>query len=116
MPADGSSCCPFASNGDVGTSRFEEQFWRRLNNFTHVQNASILAGRRRLGYARSSYILWRVTDAHRIVLAATDRHRQLVTTSRDFPASSSDFDEKKIFHIAHWHHKGSKVTWESERF
>ena len=55
MPADGSFCCPFASNGDVGTSRFEEQFWRRLNNFTHVQNASILAGRRKLGYARSSY-------------------------------------------------------------
>jgi hypothetical protein len=51
------------------------------------------------------------------VLTATDRHRQLVTTSRDFPASSSDFDVNKIFHIAHWlQFNGSKVTWESERF
>jgi len=25
MPADGSSRCPLASNGDVGTSRLEEQ-------------------------------------------------------------------------------------------
>ena len=35
------------------------------------------------------------------VLAATDRHRQLETTFSDFPASSSDFDVNKIFHIAH---------------
>jgi bifunctional non-homologous end joining protein LigD len=46
----------------------------------------------------------------------------LVTTSRDFPASSGDFDVNKIFHIAHWktqrvqrplQFNGSKVTWES---
>jgi hypothetical protein len=67
---------------------------------------------------RDRHILWRVTDAHRIVLAATDRHRQLVTTSRDFPASSSDFAVNKIFHIAHWKTRRVqlKVTWESERF
>jgi hypothetical protein len=40
MPADGSIRCPFASNGDVGTSRLEQQLSGRLSDFTTVRKTA----------------------------------------------------------------------------